>query len=52
MNREKDRQLYEQAISHLYEMAKNNFFHDKARSEMPSELDVNKIYIPRRNHKE
>lgn len=39
-------------MGHLYEMARRNFFNEKARSEMPTELDVNKIAIPRRNCKE
>jgi hypothetical protein len=33
-------------------MARHNYFHEKARSEMPCELDVNRITIPRRNYKE
>lgn len=52
MNREKDKQFYEQAITHLFELAKHNLFHNKVRSEMPCELDVNKIVIPRRNYRE
>lgn len=39
-------------MSHLYEMTRRNFFNEKARSEMPTELDVNKIAIPRKNCKE
>lgn len=51
-NREKEKQLYEQAMSHLYEMARHSFFHERTRSEMPCELDVNKIIIPKRNYRE
>jgi hypothetical protein len=52
MSREKDKHIYEQALNHLFELAKLNVWQDKVRAEMPNELEVKEIIIPRRGYKE
>lgn len=47
MSRDKNKHLYEQAMSHLFELTKNKILQTKIKSQMPSQLDVKEIIIPK-----
>lgn len=52
LNRDKDKRIYEEAVTHLFELARLNMMDDKVRAEMPYELDVKEIAIPRKGYRE